>query len=52
MENHMKGYGWYFIVVGIVAIVTAFARAKKKEKYFSSLPQSLWLSWSFRAQNF
>jgi succinate-acetate transporter protein len=34
MENNMKGYGWYFIVVGIFGIFTAFARAKNEREFF------------------
>ena len=30
----MKGYGWYFIVVGIFGIFTAFARAKNEREFF------------------
>jgi hypothetical protein len=34
MENNMKGYGWYFIVVGIFGIMTALARAKNERELF------------------
>jgi hypothetical protein len=35
MENIMKkGFGWYFIVVGIFGIVIAFARAKNEREIF------------------
>ena len=35
MENNMKkGYGWYFLIVGIFGIVTAFARAKSEREFF------------------
>jgi len=35
MENNMKkGYGWYFLVVGILGIVMAFARAKSEREVF------------------
>jgi succinate-acetate transporter protein len=34
MENNMKGYGWYFIVVGLFGIVMAFARAKNERELF------------------
>ena len=35
MENIMKkGYGWYFLIVGIFGIVTAFARAKSERELF------------------
>jgi hypothetical protein len=35
MENNMnKGYGWYFIVVGMIGIVMAFARAKSEREVF------------------
>jgi succinate-acetate transporter protein len=35
MENNMKkGYGWYFLVVGIFGIVMAFARAKSEREVF------------------
>ena len=35
MESNMnKGYGWYFIVVGIFGIVLAFARAKNEREVF------------------
>ena len=30
----MKGFGWYFLVVGIFGIVTAFARAKNEREFF------------------
>lgn len=30
----MKGFGWYFIVVGIFGLVTAFARAKNERELF------------------
>jgi succinate-acetate transporter protein len=29
-----KGYGWYFIAVGIFGIVMAFARAKSEKEMF------------------
>ena len=35
MENNMKkGYGWYFIAVGIFGIMMAFARAKSEREIF------------------
>jgi succinate-acetate transporter protein len=34
MENNMKGFGWYFIVVGIFGLVMAFARAKNEKEFF------------------
>jgi len=35
MESNMKkGYGWYFLVVGIFGIVTAVARAKNEREFF------------------
>jgi hypothetical protein len=34
MENNMKGYGWYFLVVGLFGIVMAFARAKNEREFF------------------
>ena len=34
MENNMKGFGWYFLVVGIFGIVTAFVRAKNELEFF------------------
>jgi hypothetical protein len=35
MENIMKkGYGWYFVLVGIFGIATAFARAKSEREVF------------------
>lgn len=30
----MKGYGWYFLVLGIFGIVTALARAKNERELF------------------
>lgn len=30
----MKAFGWYFLVVGIFGIVTAFARAKNERELF------------------
>lgn len=30
----MRGFGWYFLVVGIFGIVTAFARAKNEREFF------------------
>ena len=29
-----KGYGWYFLVVGIFGIMTAVARAKNEREFF------------------
>ena len=29
-----KGYGWYFVFVGIFGIVMAFARAKSEREVF------------------
>ena len=35
MENNMKkGFGWYFLFVGIFGIVMAFARAKSEREVF------------------
>jgi succinate-acetate transporter protein len=35
MENDMKkGYGWYFVVVGIFGIIMAFSRAKSDREIF------------------
>jgi succinate-acetate transporter protein len=35
MENNMKkGFGWYFLVVGIFGISMAFARAKNEREVF------------------
>ena len=35
MENNMnKGYGWYFLFVGLFGIVMAFARAKNEREVF------------------
>ena len=35
MENKMKkGFGWYFIAVGVFGIVMAFARAKSEREIF------------------
>lgn len=34
MENNMQGYGLYFVVVGILGIVMAFARAKSEREVF------------------
>jgi hypothetical protein len=34
MENNMKAFGWYFLIVGIFGIVTAFARAKNEREFF------------------
>jgi hypothetical protein len=33
-ENNMQGYGWYFVLVGILGIVTALARAKNEREFF------------------
>jgi succinate-acetate transporter protein len=30
----MQGYGWYFLLLGIFGIVTAFARAKNEREIF------------------
>lgn len=30
----MKGYGWYFVLVGLFGMVTAFARAKSEREVF------------------
>jgi uncharacterized membrane protein HdeD (DUF308 family) len=30
----MKAFGWYFLVVGIFGIATAFARAKNERELF------------------
>ena len=30
----MQGYGWYFLLLGIFGIVTAFARAKNDSEIF------------------
>jgi succinate-acetate transporter protein len=32
MEHNMKGFGWYFLVVGVFGIVTAFAGAKNERE--------------------
>jgi hypothetical protein len=34
MESNMKGIGWYFIVVGILGLAMAFARAKNEREMF------------------
>jgi succinate-acetate transporter protein len=35
MENNMKrGFGWYFIALGVFGIVMAFARAKSEREIF------------------
>lgn len=35
MENNMKkGFGWYFLAVGLFGIVMAFARAKSEGEIF------------------
>jgi len=34
MENNMQGYGWYFLLVGIVGIATALARANNEREFF------------------
>jgi hypothetical protein len=34
MESNMKGFGWYFIVVGSLGLVMAFARAKNEKEFF------------------
>jgi hypothetical protein len=34
MESNMKGFGWYFIVVGILGLAMAFARAKNEREMF------------------
>jgi succinate-acetate transporter protein len=35
MESNMKkGYGWYFVFLGIFGIVMAFARAKNERDVF------------------
>ena len=34
MENNMKGFGWYFVLVGLFGIVMAFARAKNEREFF------------------
>jgi succinate-acetate transporter protein len=35
MENNMnKGFGWYFIAVGIFGLGMAFARAKNEREVF------------------
>jgi hypothetical protein len=34
MENNMKAFGWYFLVVGIFGIMFAFARAKNEREMF------------------
>ena len=30
----MQGYGWYFLLIGIFGIVTAFARVKNEREAF------------------
>jgi len=30
----MQGYGWYFIVIGVLGLVTAFARARNEREIF------------------
>jgi succinate-acetate transporter protein len=38
MENNMKkGFGWYFLFVGIFGIAMAFARAKSEQEMFLTL---------------
>jgi hypothetical protein len=37
MENNMKGYGWYFLVMGLLGIVMALARAKNEREFFLTL---------------
>jgi hypothetical protein len=34
MENNMQGYGLYFVLVGILGIVMAFARARSEREVF------------------
>ena len=34
MENNMKQYGFYFLLVGIFGIVTALARSKNERELF------------------
>jgi hypothetical protein len=34
MEHNMKGFGWYFIVLGSFGLVMAFARAKNEREVF------------------
>jgi hypothetical protein len=34
MENNMQKFGWYFFLLGIFGIVTAFARAKNEREIF------------------
>ena len=45
MENNMKkGYGWYFIAVGIFGIMMAFVRAKSEREIFlilATIPTAL-----------
>jgi hypothetical protein len=33
-ENTMQGYGWYFVLLGILGITTALARAKNEREFF------------------
>lgn len=33
----MKGFGWYFLVVGIFGIVMALAKAKSEREFFLTL---------------
>jgi hypothetical protein len=37
MENNRKGYGWYFLAVGVVGIVMALAKAKNEKEFFFTL---------------
>jgi len=30
----MRGYGWYFMLVGVFGIIAAFARAKNEREIF------------------
>lgn len=37
MENNMKGFGWYFLVVGVFGIGMALAKAKSEKEFFLTL---------------
>lgn len=33
----MKGYGWYFLVVGLLGIIMALSRAENETEFFFTL---------------